>query len=292
MKRPSHMVEHLVDRLGPTVAGHLLVEEAQRASRPAHHPLPLAIAIQFWKGDQARALRLARFLADMEPVRRDDVFLVFARRFDVPMSRDLEEAALYCGLKFPACHVQSQRRETGHPDGCFGLWAGTADAVYRNYLGRWPCSSVFFVEAEGVPLCWDWIDKLKRAHADNLAAGKRVTGARMEAGLNYGAHINGSLVMHLSCWGDHPSLHECRKGQAWDVFHAQVLLSEAGPRPGIVNLYGAHRVTMSVFKTLGRDHAWLASVKDASSWRCAQSLLKPDPKLAQQIQRLLKRKAA
>jgi hypothetical protein len=274
MKRSRHMVEHLVARLGPTVAGHLLVEEAQRAARPAHHPMPLAIAIQFWRGDQARALRLARFLADLEPARRDDVFLVFARRFDVKMNRELEAAAFHCGLKFPVCHVVSQRKETGHPDGCFGLWAGTADAVYRNYLDRWPCSSVFFAEAEGVPLRWDWIDFLKRAHAENLALNRRVTGPRI-------------MAMHLSCWGDHPSLHQCRRGQAWDVFHGQVLLGEAGPRLAVANLYGTHGLTMSVFKTLGRDRAWLASVKDGSAWRCAQSLLKPDPKMAARVQKVL-----
>jgi hypothetical protein len=286
------MVEHLVNRLGQTVAGHLLVEEAQRAACPAHHPMPLAIAIQFWKGDQSRAVRLARFLADLEPHRRSDVLLVFARRFDVPMSRELVAAEMYCGRKFTVSHAQSKRKETGHPDGCFGLWAGTADEMYVHYLAGWPCHSVFFVEAEGVPMRWDWIDEIKRCHAENLAAGKRVTGARMEAGLNYSAHINGSMVMHLSCWADHTSLHECRRGQAWDVFHSQVLLQEAGHRRGVLNLYGAHKVTMSVFKTLGRDHAWLASMKDGSAWKCAQSLLKSDPKLARQLQKYLRRKAA
>lgn len=291
MKRPQHMIERMVERLGATVAGHLLVEELQRSAASQHHPMPLAIALQFWEGDQERALRLARFLADLEPARRCDIVFVFARPFDLPMTPELQDAAFYCGLKFPVAHVQSKRELVGHPDGAFGIWVGTAETLYRNLLRGWPCSSVLFVEPDGVPLRWDWIDEIKRAHAHNLALGKRVTGARMEAGINYPAHINGSLAMELSCLADHPSLLECRRGEAWDIFHSRVMLAEAGTRAGVFNLYGAHGVSMSVFKTLGREYAWLASVKDESAWECAQSLLERDPDLAEQLQEVLKARA-
>lgn len=272
MKRARHIVEEL----GPTVASHLMWEEVERMHRREHHPLPLAIVLQFWAGDQARALRLARFLADLEPELRTDIVFVFARRYDVPgpeANPALRKADEYCKRKFPTSHLRSERVAVGHPDGAFGLWAGSTETMYQRYLlGGWP-SNVMYLEAEGVPLRWDWIDSIKRTHYENLLARKRVTGARMEGGRGYCAHVNGSMVMHLSCWGDKHDLHECPKGQAWDVVHGVSLLQERGERPGIVNLYGAHKLSMSVYKTLGHDYAWLASVKDESAWRCAQSLL-------------------
>jgi len=259
--------------LGATAEAHLAIEDAVRALKPgAHHDLPLAIALQFYPGDQVEALRLACFLADLEPEYRDDVLLIFAERFDVQQSAELSEAIRHCAQKFPVTQLRSARRETGHPDGCFGLFAGIADLCYRNYCHIWPWANVFFCEADGVPLRWDWIDVLKRAHAANLAQGKRITGAFMAA---HGGHINGTHVEHCSFWGANPEMHICRRGCAWDLFHARSMLPELGPAPGISNLYGAQAISPSVFRTLANEcgHAWLSSVKDDSAWKCAQALL-------------------
>ena len=268
------MIRHMIENspLGATAEAHLAIEDAVRAIKSPHHPLPLAIALQFYPGDQAEALRLARFLADLEPEYRDDVLLIFAMRFDVEITRELQKAAAYCAQKFQVTYLRSARRETGHPDGCFGLFAGIADLCYRNYCHLWPWANVFFAEADGVPLRWDWIDVLKRAHAANLAQGKRVTGALMPS---CGGHVNGTHMHHCSFWGDHPSLQVCRAGCAWDVFHAATMKAEVGPAPGIANLYGAQSITPSVFRTLANElgHAWLANIKDESAWKCAQELL-------------------
>lgn len=270
---PRHMFSHLEAEIGSTVAACMLVEHTERSIRAPHPPLPLVIALQFWSGDQSEALQLSRFLADLEPIYRDDVLLAFCRRFDVEMTAELWEVGLYCGEKFPVTHIRSERVATGHPDGCFGLWAGTAEILYRNYCTGWPYSSAFFIEADGVPMRWDWIDYLKRAHQNNLRQGKLVTGAWEGPGPCYGPHVNGSLCMEVTCVANYPSLQSCRKGIAWDYFHAEVFLKELGPWQAIENLYGAHDVTLSVFKTLARNRAWLASVKDGSAWRCAQTLL-------------------
>jgi hypothetical protein len=259
--------------LGKAVAGHLVIEQQQRDTQGEHHPMRLGIAIQFWRGDQAEALRLARFLADLETKRRDDVVLLFARRFDVPMSSELEAAMTYCGRKFTVSDVRSERIAEGHPAGCFGLWAGTAEQCYARYVKGWPIDNVLFVESDGAPTRFDWIDHLKRLHQQNLDASKRVTGPRMEACSYYPTHINGTMVMHMSCWGDHLSLRECPPRVAWDCFHGQVLVSEAGPAQGILNLYGTKQMSLPEFKVIGRDYAWIASAKDRSVFRCAQSLL-------------------
>jgi len=271
----KHMFSHLEDRVGATVAGHMLVEHTERAIRSPHPPLPLVIALQFWAGDQAEALQLAKFLADLEPTSRDDVLLAFCRRFDVPMSAELHEAGMYCGEKFPITHIRSERVATGHPDGCFGLWYGTAEILYRHYCAGWPYGSAFFVEADGVPTRFDWLDYLKRAHMSNLQQGKSVTGAWEGPGRFHEAHVNGTVCIDLSMISNYPSLQFCREGSAWDCFHSGVFLKELGRWEAIENLYGAHDVTLSVYKTIARKRAWLASVKDGSAWNCAQTLLDP-----------------
>lgn len=266
--------EHLIARhpLGATVAAHLVSEYALRQVKLPHHPMPLLVAIQFWRGDRDRALRLARFLADIEPAFREDTMIALAARFDVPLDAEIYEAMMDVGRKFPVTFIRSLREAEGHPDGCHGLWAGTAEACFRRWLKGWRCANVFFAEADGVPARYDWIDAIKAAHAENLERGKRVTGARMDGTKYYDSHVNGSLLMHISALSSHPEWLECPSGEAWDCFHGTTFLQELGPVRSVLNLYGAHDVSLSVYKTIGANWAWIASVKDESAWECAQTL--------------------
>ena len=277
------MIEHMISRhvLGATGATLLAVEQAVAAAKQPHRGPPIMVAIQFYPGDQYEALRLAILLADIEPEFRDDIALVFARRFDVDgpgENQDLFEAAVYCARKFPVVHVRSKREQTGHPDGCYGLWAGTCEEVWKMIIQDGASyRSCFFVEPDAVPLRWDWIDTLKAAHAETMALGKRITGCRIDAGPCNALHVQGSFLMEMSCWADHPSLHVCPPGKAWDQWHSQVLLSEIGPSTTIASIYGAEDMSLSVFKTKGLRQCWLSSVKDESAWECANTLLLPEP---------------
>jgi hypothetical protein len=268
-------------RLGSTVAGHLAVENQQRQQRLSHNPMKLAVAIQFWDGDRDEALKLARLLADIETSWRGDVALILAMRFDVREdSRDILSTKRYCEKKFPTWTMRSKRVATGHPDGCFGLWAGTAENCHEAFLRGEPFDNVFFVESEGRPTRFDWIDQIKRQHQVTLDAGKYVTGPRMEGNQFYPTHINGSCVLSMHFFRNAMSLHSCPRGIAWDCFHARTMVCAAGPGQGIINLYGAHDLSLSVFKTMARDYAWVASVKDDSAHDCAKTLLeKPWRKL-------------
>lgn len=267
--------------LGPTVAGHLAVEDALRRLPQVHRQMNLAIAIQMWEGDMKEALRLARLLTDIELEKRSDVALILSVRFDInERSRELVETKRYCENKFPTWIMRSKRVAKGHPDGCFGLWAGTAENCCEGLRRGEPFDNVFFVESEGVPTRFDWIDELKRHHQVTLDAGKFVTGPRMEGCRFYPTHINGSCVMYMPFFYSTKSLHSCPSGVAWDCVHARTMVDASGPGQGIINLYGAHSLSLSVYKTLARDYAWVASVKDGSAYRCAQTLLeKPWRKL-------------
>lgn len=269
--RAHHLIEH--HPLGATVAANLVTEWHLRQLRTPHNNLPMVIALQFWQGDRARAFEVAKLCADIEPRLRDDILFAFCARYDHPLDLETRDVMDYVGRSFPCAFIRSKREAVGHPDGSFGLWAGIAEECYRRWLKKWAmCENVFFCEPDGVPLRWDWIDALKDAHMKNLACGKRITGARMDI-RHRDPHVNGTFAMHVSAWADHPSWHQCPSGEGWDCCFGQTMLQELGPVGGVFNLYGAHDVSLSVFKTLGYQYAWLASVKDDSALNCAKTLV-------------------
>lgn len=235
-------------------------------------PSGLIIALGYYAGDEAAAMRLARLLADIEPRRRSDVTLALCRRFDVELSPLAWQTQLHCGHKFGTMALRSEREAVGHPDGCNGLWAGIMDKLAESWAtGRLNAHSVLFLEADGCPLRRDWIDRLIAEHTRTLAAGKRVTGHLMEV-TDY-PHLNGTMALHLSMWADHPSLHFTPPGGAWDMHHAAVLAAAARPTRLISNFYGSRDWTPGALAAVAKETAWLASVKDDSALRWAEQNL-------------------
>lgn len=233
-------------------------------------PSGLILVLQYWEGDEARAMRLGRLLADIEPSRRDDVSLCFFRRHDVPESALLHETRMHCGFKFGTMTLQARREGVGHPHGCNELWS----SVMEQFADAWRAGilaahSVFCMEADGVPLCKDWLDVLLEEHERTLAAGKRVTAAEMRRL----PHVNGSILAHLSMWLDRPSLHQTPPTQAWDLFHAQVLTTEALPTSFMKNVYCAGNWSDESLAGLAKETAWLASQKDDSALAWAERAL-------------------
>ncbi|HSS37372.1 MAG TPA: hypothetical protein VLT58_01260 [Polyangia bacterium] len=234
-------------------------------------PDKLVVALQFWAGDEQRAMRLARLIADVEPRRRDDVIVAFCRRFDTPETELTRDTFLYVGAKFGVIRVRSEREAVDHPDGCFGLWAGTLDALSEGWLsGQLRAHSVLTIEADGCPLRRDWLDVVLSEHRRTLDTGKRITGPLMERPM---PHINGTLAAHLSLWIDRTSLRRCPPNQAWDLFHAAVLMAEARPTNAIRNIYGACRWAPESLAVLAKETAWLSSQKDDSALGWAERTL-------------------
>jgi hypothetical protein len=222
----------------------------------------MIIALQHWSEDEEQALSLARLIVDIEPSYRGDVVLVLARRRDCPKSTEAVRTEAYCQKKMPVMLLQSARPEVGHPDGCFGLWAGTVGRLHRLWqrgilawdLGRF----VFTCESDGGPIRKDWINRLRSAHGHSLTVGKRVTGSVMDEPM---PHVNGNLILDLSVWGDHPCLSHCPSGIAWDCHHATTLLPEARSSLAIWNAYQAKDLTAGVLDAISRETAWVHGVK-------------------------------
>ena len=275
--RPQHYVE--ASGLGVTEYIGLLLQQERDRLAATQPRMPLVLALQFWKGDQDRALKLARMLADIERGRRGNILFAFCRRFDVPMTGELWNTGLHVGRKFSVTHIQSPVEAEGHPDGCFGLWSGTAQKLYEAYttVRGWKWANVFFFEPDGGPTCSDWIDRLIRAHIQTLQERKRVTapltGRTFTDWVTDWDHANGNLLMHLSCWGDHRSLRLCTPGVPWDLMHAQVLLSEMGTPQPILNISGAQNITADMYLTFAQQYCWLANVKDNSARAWAKEYL-------------------
>jgi hypothetical protein len=235
-------------------------------------PQGLVVALQYWAGDEVRAMRLARLISDIEPKRRDDVTIAFCRRFDmVTESAALWETWNHVAQKFRVMKLRSRREGVGHPDGCNALWSGTMDILAEKWwAGNLPAHSVFTIEADGCPLRTDWLDILRAEHELALAAGKLVSGCLTNTGE---PHINGSLIAHLSLWLDHPSLQRTPNGHAWDLFHAAALVAAARPSSWIKNVYGAAEWSAASLQAMCNETAWLSNSKDESALAWAEQTL-------------------
>lgn len=225
----------------------------------------MIIVLQYWEGDEEKTLRLARILADIEPKKRTDALLVLSRRKDCKFSEEARKTSFYCQNKFDTIVMNSDRDEVGHPDGCFGLWSGTVEKLYRLWQNvafkHEHAECVATLESDGAPIRKDWVSRMMHAHKRTLACGLRVTGAVMDLPQ---PHVNGNLMLSLSVWGDYPSLNDCPSGVAWDLCHAGVLLREARGCQVIRNEYGTTNWTAGSLNPIGRESAWLHGVKDDS----------------------------
>lgn len=225
----------------------------------------MTLALQYWVGDEAQALALARLLRDLQKVERKDLYLVLARRADCPMSEELLRTRDYCADMFSVMLLQSDRLETGHPDGCHGLWAGTMAKLHglwkRGGIPWHAGRTVFGCEADTAPLRPDWHTRIEEAHARTLTQGLRVTGPVMDVPM---PHVNGNFVLTLDLLDDHPGLLTCPKGVAWDLHHAPVLIRETRSCQVIRNEYNTRDWTPGALNPIGRESAFIHGVKDDS----------------------------
>ncbi len=237
-------------------------------------PTGLVVALQYWEGDEHRAMRLARIIADVEVEPRGDVVLALCRASTTPKTRLALETFHYCSRKFRVMTLQSDVAGDGYPDGANALWGGTFSGLYRRWrAGNLSAASVFFIESDGVPIRRDWLTRIKTEHELNVLRGRRVTGSVTTKNI---VHVNGNLVSHLSVWGDRMSLHETPSGQAWDVFHAASLMQEAADTPLIRNVYGSTDWSPGVIEAVQHETAYLANVKDDTAIDWAERELVDD----------------
>jgi hypothetical protein len=185
----------------------------------------ILIALQFWKGDKLQAMRLADFLADLEPGRSEQADFLFVSRFDCP--QDIGTVSRV-SRKFNTFHTVSRRRGTGWPVGCNELWLGTMEwAVHMRAAKKIPrYKAIFTFEADVVPLARGWIGHL--THHWDLEYKRRngqlaVMGAWLPNGFNNNpvGHINGNCMCSLDDKMGKDILktvNRCPSAIGWDFF--------------------------------------------------------------------------
>lgn len=150
----------------------------------------ILLALQYWKGDRDQAMRLARFIADLQHGHSDLADFLFVSRFDCGHD---DETVKYVSRKFDTHTFISRRRGKGWPHGSNDLWFALIEHVndqiekrrFRHY------KAVFTFEADCVPLSPRWINHfIEQFDAANATRPTYVMGAL----LPNGPHINGNAL--------------------------------------------------------------------------------------------------
>lgn len=168
------------------------------------------ICLQYWQGDRDAAMRLARFIADLEPAMRNDVELQFFYRHDAH-EPDIETMA-HVSRKMGVGKTMVAEHTVGYPMSP-NVMAMTAmrqvGELFPDAIGA------FLMESDCVPVSRDWINQLVGDWARATAAGKLVMGS-WRAECTPDGHINGNLVFHPSMAID-VGLPPLPPKKAWDI---------------------------------------------------------------------------
>lgn len=232
------------------------------------------LALQYWKGDIENAMRLARRIAGIEKSFRNDVEFLFVPRFDAP-DPDRGTSALVSG-KMRVSAYRTKRRGEGHPGGCNDMWHDLVGEMWRRTLHEkgfsGKCSGVFSFEADNVPLCADWLDRILVEWYAVRESRRNVWGCFMDSPA---PHINGNMIWVPGLFGQYSGLDGCPSQHAWDIFHAPKWVDSAFRSDQIVNFYRATNVPKSkLFDSKGRaKFALVHGVKDDSAWALAEKMM-------------------
>jgi hypothetical protein len=178
------------------------------------------LCLQFWEGDRDRAMRLARFIADLEPEKNLGVEFTFVARFDAQHD---EETIRYCAHKFNAVHqLTGRRKETGWPDGCNALALDLFQQSAEKFrTGKWKhIKAIYLLESDVMPLRRDWLSALSAEWDESSSRGKLLLGSWCPwHGKQYG-HLNGNMLCVPDIASRIDGIAECPPKKAWDAHFA------------------------------------------------------------------------
>lgn len=205
---------------------------------------------QFWEGDKAQSMALARLIADLEDKPRDDAIFLFTARFDCKHD---EETIAYVAKKFPVMRYTTKRKAVGWPDGPNKMMACSYEYCVELWRkNRLPphIEAVFLIEADAVPLRKSWIDDLK---AEYKSCGKKVLGAWLKLGDANVEHVNGNCVMSLDFWKKCPAIFHPNSRGGWDATLRYAILPNAAPSKLI---WSDYQLGMAHNPWRGDDYLW------------------------------------
>lgn len=233
------------------------------------------LALQYWEGDRAQAMDVARFIADLQPKHTDAADFLFVSRFDCHHDQD---AVKYVSNKFNVRTFTSRRRGKGWPHGCNDLWFSTIEHVNDNIeIRKFPkYKFVLTFEADCVPMSTRWIQHLIEQW--DLAQAKRrvfVMGAQLESP---GRHINGNALFStdqaFTRWLS-KDVSAAPPSQGWDYYLGPSFRSwGVAIMPGLQSFWATPTFSETdIENSFGRGDVFVHGVKDRSLLHAARKKL-------------------
>ena len=240
----------------------------------------MIVALQYYDGDQERTMSLARLLADIEPVFRNDVTLALVCQPGTKSSGLTYATVSHCAQKFPVIRFESARGDHGHPKACTALWTGAMEYFYEHY----PQEAVFTLDGnDAVPLHNNWIDLMKVEHARTLAAGLYITGTPYWLG-GCPLHVNPNAVFQMKVMEVEPSLlvppvYDGTLLTHFDIYHRQPMLTRAMLSTVVHTDWqgGGNKISLELLRERASRSIWLHGYKDAELYWATRRHLAGSP---------------
>lgn len=235
---------------------------------PVSTPGKLVLALQYWEGDREQAVRLAKFIADLEPTYRHDVEFCFIKRWDATFDQDAME---HVSKKFLVHCRTTPHHPIGYPIGPNCMTFNTLHAATK-----WEnVKAVLLFEYDCIPVAKDWLNQLIQEWDRAAGQGKLVLGS-WRASNNPLGHINGNMLFDPKL-ASVVDLGKEPPEMAWDIFWPDVFQPH-WMRSGLVA--NRHRETnVSEARILTpecgtKPPVLVHGVKSGCTWKVAEKLLK------------------
>lgn len=182
-------------------------------------PRKMIIALQFWEGDKARAMHLARLIADLEPTKNTQVDFAFVARFDAKHDRDTVQKV---SEKFDVWELTGTRRAIGWPHGCNELALDLfQQAGYRSkHGGPWANhKALYLIESDVLPMCRNWLLRISDEWDVAQENGKFILGSWCPFHSSVG-HVNGNMLVAPDIAIRLKGLDRVPPRAGWDAYFA------------------------------------------------------------------------
>lgn len=207
----------------------------------------LALVIPFYDADREQAMRMAKFICDLEPKYRDDVFLCFVNRWDCPPIHPAEMMRFI--TTFRVEWFASTTKAEGHPAGPNAMAKDIFLEAQRLVdAQRWAdVDALLLMEPDCVPVAKDWLDQLRaewdRAQDTNKAVS---VGCWRDRYVDV-PHVNGNALWSTRLATAINVNMDCH-GFGWDSAFSEQLRHRIYPTAMIVNLWREENVADSRFE--------------------------------------------
>lgn len=193
----------------------------------------ILLALQFWEGDKADAMEVAKLIADLETEPVKDAIFLFSARRDCTHDNDVVE---YVRKKFKTYTTIGQRTERGYPGGSNALWHDTMSWAWNELKnGRIdPIETVLTFEADACPTRPGWHYELLQEWRQKQPC--KVLGHLLIQGRT---HVNGNAMFDPYILRDIRGILGCSVNDPWDLHHY----------PAYQTVAKASELVWSMFKT-------------------------------------------